>query len=187
MANQSFDEVMRAYEGIIPVPLVDIAKDLGLSVFLTRRFKDSKSGEILKEDGEYMIYINANHPYNRTRFTLAHEIAHFKLHKEFLDEEKEIEDFTGKTFSIKHVTALPREKKTRNQKEIEADNFAAELLMPEDEFVRVWEQKDTIEEVADVFEVSAQAAEIRARVLLAKRQEEAHEKPLSKKPAAAAK
>lgn len=161
------DKVIESYKNVIPVPLVDIARDLGIKVFLTKRFKDSKSGAITKEAGHYVIYLNANHSYGRNRFTFAHELAHFKFDKQFLDSEDEIEDYDGKTFKI---PALSRDQEAEHdERERTADSFAAELLMPEDEFVRVWDQKNTIDEVASFFEVSTQAAEIRARVILEKR------------------
>jgi Zn-dependent peptidase ImmA (M78 family) len=167
--------VLEGYKGIVPVPVVDIAKDLGIEVFLTKRFKDAKSGEITKEDGTYKIYLNANHPYTRNRFTLAHEIAHYKFDRDFLDQEEEIEDFAGKTFTI---PSLERTKTEHDERELKADQFAAELLMPEDEFVRIWEQKATIQEVASFFEVSEHAAEVRARVIQEKRLREGSEEPV---------
>lgn len=171
-----FETVIDSYKNVIPVPLVDIARDLNVKVFLTKRFKDSKSGEITKENGHYVIYLNANHSYGSNRFTLAHELAHFKFDRSFLDAENEIEDYNGKTFKI---PALNHDKEAEHDKrELKADQFAAELLMPEDEFVRVWDQKSTIEEVASFFEVSTQAAEIRARIILEKRLKDRHEKPI---------
>src|ERR1700749_1756075 len=97
--QKDFEAVLENYKGIVPVPLVDIAKDMNVEVFLTTRFKDSKSGEIRKEGSKYVIYLNANHPYERNRFTLAHELAHLKYDKKFLDQEEEIEDFAGTTFA----------------------------------------------------------------------------------------
>jgi Zn-dependent peptidase ImmA (M78 family) len=43
--------------------------------------------------------------------------------------------------------------------------FAAELLMPEEEFRKIFEKSNTIEEIAGYFNVSASAATIRAKSL----------------------
>ena len=172
MEHPNLDNILDNYKGVVPVPLVDIVRDLGIKLFLTKRFKDSKSGEIVKENGTYAIYLNANHPYTRNRFTLAHELAHYTFDRDFLDQEQEIEDFSGKTFSIQ---SLQRTKSDHDARELKADQFAAELLMPEAEFLRVWDQKGTIQEVANFFEVSPKAAEIRARVIQEKRLRAAHD------------
>jgi len=174
MEQDEFDKATEQYKDVVPTPLVDIAKDLGIEVFLTKRFNDSTSGQIQKEGNRYAIYLNANHSYTRNRFTLAHELAHFKYDKNFLEKEEEIEDFKGRTFRI--PSSLPRSKDTlHDERERRADSFAAELLMPEEKFVDIWERKATIQEVADFFEVSPEAAETRARVITAKRSNEGSE------------
>jgi Zn-dependent peptidase ImmA (M78 family) len=178
---KDLDTVLKNYKAMIPVPLVDIAKDLNLDVFLTRRFDDSKAGEIANNKGKYTIHLNANHSYTQNRFTLAHELAHYKFDKDYLEQEQEIEDFSGKTFAI---PILKKDKATEHdERELKADKFAAELLMPEDEFIRIWDQKSTINEVAAFFEVSPEAAEIRAHSLLEKRLRESHGKAVQAKTA----
>lgn len=159
MTDAEIDQVLAKYRDVIPVPVVDIAQELGLKIFLTKTFSDKKSGEIVKENGNYSIYLNADHGYTRSRFTLAHEIAHFRLHKAYLDKTKEIEDFVGTTYS------LSRDKKGRDKKEWEADMLAGEILMPEEAFIRIWNKKATIKEVAEAFNVSESAAYTRAKVL----------------------
>ncbi len=160
-----FDTLYAKYKDKIPFPVVKFAEKLGLKVFVTKNFPDKKSGEIKRKGNEYCVFINGNHSYERNRFTLAHEIAHFKLHKSILDKESSITDFVGETSAI----ALARDKtQARDIQEIEADQLAADMLMPEDEFIRVWNEKNTAMEVASVFAVSKAAAQIRAQTLRAK-------------------
>lgn len=52
------------------------------------------------------------------------------------------------------------------QREAEANKWASKLLMPEDKFKEAWEKYDTIEEVANVFNVSVSAAAVRGDKLL---------------------
>ena len=165
IVDATLAKMLRRYQSNIPVPVVNLARELGLKVFLTKKFPDKKSGEIVKEEGSFSVYLNANHPYARNRFTLAHEIAHYMLHRPYLDRKKEIEDFVGTTYS------LSRDKNNRDLKEWEADMLAGDILMPEAEFVRVWNDKKTVAEVAAVFDVSEQAAYVRAKVLAMERQD----------------
>ena len=51
-------------------------------------------------------------------------------------------------------------------RDINANQFAAELLMPEKKFIEIWQRKTTPEQVAKFFGVSVDAVKIRASVLL---------------------
>ena len=73
-------------------------------------------------DGGFIIAINKYHSYERRRFTLAHEFAHYAMHKEYIIKNKKIID-----------TALFRDRKS--EIENEANEFASKLLMPKDEFI----------------------------------------------------
>ncbi|MDD3506613.1 MAG: ImmA/IrrE family metallo-endopeptidase, partial [Sulfurimonas sp.] len=52
-----------------------------------------------------------------------------------------------------------------NQKEFEADNFAASLLMPKEISIKVWKKTRDIDDFADAMQVSKVAASIRLRNL----------------------
>ena len=46
------------------------------------------SGYIIRESGDdFQIFYNGNHPETRQRFTVAHELAHYLLHKPELSRE----------------------------------------------------------------------------------------------------
>lgn len=110
-----------------PVNVREVIKSVGISVAEAPNEDDGMSGLILKADDKTLIGLNADHPENRKRFTLAHELGHYKLHSKdiFVDPEN--------NFSVKYRT-----KKNGNYdpEEAEANAFAAELLMPED-WVRI--------------------------------------------------
>ena len=159
MTISEITDVLSNYKNIIPVPVADIARDLAIKVFMVHNFPDKKSGEIRKTEAGYEVRLNSKHPYTRNRFTLAHEIAHLNLHKTFLDRQKNLEEFDGMTY------ALSRDKNSLGKKEWEADMLAGEILMPKDEFIKIWNQGKTISEVANIFDVSEGAAYTRAKVL----------------------
>jgi len=50
--------------------------------------------------------------------------------------------------------------------EIDANRIAARLLMPEEQFRKIWKESNSVEAVATKFEVSVGAATIRASNLL---------------------
>lgn len=106
-----------------PVPVVQIVKKLGVRL----RFSplDSElSGMIYIKKGRPIIGVNALHHPNRRRFTIAHECGHLILHKAQITKEIHID----KTFPM-----LMRDSMSAtgvDKMEIEANMFAAELLMP---------------------------------------------------------
>ncbi len=107
-----------------PVPVERIVKTLGA----TLRFSpldDELSGMIYVNDGKPIIGVNALHHPNRQRFTIAHECGHLILHKPQITKEVHID----KAFPM-----LMRDSVSAagvDDMEIEANFFAAELLMPQ--------------------------------------------------------
>lgn len=110
-------------------------------------FDDDMSGLFLKEEGSYIIAVNANHCETRKRFTLAHELGHFALHK----EERLHYD------SMKPDQIFFRAEGVISAHETEANHFAAELLMPEEKVRADFEETPTVTELADLYGVSDQA------------------------------
>ncbi len=102
-----------------PVDLLAMARALGLTVQMDARMSADLSGRIRRGgDGPAGTHIEVNgaHSFNRRRFTLAHEIAHFLLHRDLIGDG--IDD-----------TALYRSRLS-DQTEVEANQLAAQILMP---------------------------------------------------------
>ncbi|WP_104697782.1 MULTISPECIES: ImmA/IrrE family metallo-endopeptidase [unclassified Helicobacter] len=117
-------------------------------------FDSDISGKIeYRNSGIYQIVINKYHSLVRRRFTLAHEFAHFVLHKDFLMQGNKIED--GILFRS--------DNNLNNQREVEANGFAADLLMPQNSFENEIRQGNVkVETLADFFQVSYSAIKYRA-------------------------
>jgi Zn-dependent peptidase ImmA (M78 family) len=166
LLKNQFGEVYKRYEGQYPVPVVSIANDLGINVYQTDDLKADEAGLIRKEDdGRYAIYINVNDNPQRKRFTIAHEIGHFILHKQDLDKSGFID--RRKQPILKRITDSLKDVSSKTQKrEIEANEFAAELLMPQDKFEEVFGKSNDIDKIANYFNVSTAAATIRAKEVL---------------------
>lgn len=139
---------------------VEIANMLGIKVFITKNVSSS----FIAFDNEtkcYGIYINAREKGTRQRFSIAHEIAHFLLHKD-------------KIITLGTVGRQSDFSLTANEEKC-ADNLAGMLLMPEN-CVKDYMQKfnvsyddkldlKIIKEFAKEFEVSLIAGALRLREL----------------------
>lgn len=143
-----------------PVPVRTLAESMGIRV-AEESLEDDVSGMLYRRAGGSLILVNRDHPSNRRRFSLAHEIGHLLLHNAavFIDKKVRI-DFRDSRSAL-----------GVDLDEIQANQFAAALLMPEQ---WVLEQvnaararrnpptdENLIAELAAIFEVSEQAIEHR--------------------------
>lgn len=106
---------IQAHQGMFPIKVGAIAKAFNLIVKAST-LPGNISGEIKETGNEIVIKINRHDVKYRQRFTLAHEIAHFLLHRQYIGDG--ITD--DALFRSKLSTAI----------EIEANNLAADILMP---------------------------------------------------------
>jgi Zn-dependent peptidase ImmA (M78 family) len=86
-------------------------------------FADDLSGVLMRKDHRAVIGVNQAHLPERQRFTIAHELGHLELHKG-----------TPVHFdrAVVHVNLRNSiSSQAVDREEIEANRFAAELLMPE--------------------------------------------------------
>lgn len=135
-----------------PVPVIKIAEQLGVKLKVGP-LPDDLSGFLLHEESNVFIGVNSLHPKTRQAFSVAHEIGHFLLHPtaNFVDR--------GFFYFRNKKSAL-----ATDVREIEANQFAAELLMPES-FVTSFlrgkevdiENESQIQALAKNFGVSTQA------------------------------
>ena len=134
------EEVARLY-GLVVEPF-----DLG----------DDISGVLVIKQGKGFIGYNSKDAPVRQRFTIAHEFGHFVLHRD--DEEL----FVDKSFAV--VFRDSRSSKGEIRKEIEANAFAAALLMPAASLKQEIRKnyfdladEDSLRTLANLFEVSISA------------------------------
>lgn len=107
-----------------PVEVEEIAKHLGATVQLEPGGPDL-SGFLLRDE-EYgtIIGVNDSHHENRQRFTIAHEIGHLLLHA----GERLHVDRAQRGYQVMRRDEVSSQ--GTDESEIEANVFAAELLMP---------------------------------------------------------
>lgn len=106
-----------------PVPVERIVKARGI-VLQYAPLADDLSGMAFIRDGVRIIGVNALHHPNRQRFTIAHELCHHELHPDHLRDEVHVD----KAFRVLLRDDVAAQGTDRL--EIQANAFAAELLMP---------------------------------------------------------
>jgi hypothetical protein len=141
--------------GAAPVSLSSIARSLGVKV-IASVLPDGISGEIRPDpdfEGRFIIRVNKNDPSRRQRFTVAHELAHFLLHRDMIGN--------GVTDDVLYRSTLS------DSREAQANRLAADLLMPQ-ALVDSWLERaqslrveDPVEFLSDKFGVSIAAMKIR--------------------------
>ena len=107
-----------------PVPVERIARVLGATLRYSP-LDEELSGMVYVNEDTSIIGVNALHHPNRQRFTIAHECGHLILHKAQITKEVHVD---------KEFPMLMRDSVSAagiSEMEIEANFFAAELLMPE--------------------------------------------------------
>lgn len=134
-----------------PVRVEEIARSLGIHVQL-QDFPDEVSGALFRAPDHVVIAANSRHHRNRRRFTIAHELGHHLLHPDspaYYDHEHQV----GMHLRAK-VSGTQWD-----SKEIEANRFAAELLMPRRLVLQAIGQASIADasSLAHLFEVSEQA------------------------------
>lgn len=139
----------------MPVKLGAIAKELGIDVKLSS-LPLNISGQIAKTPDGYEIKINRHESRQRQRFTLAHELAHFLLHRDIIDR-------LGGTLTD---NVLYRSGASESI-EFEANRLASQIVMPEPALQAAYSQygknitESMVELLAEQFGVSKAAMEIR--------------------------
>lgn len=153
------------WDGRPPVPVERVAATLGARLRYSP-FDGELAGMLLRDDEKIVIGVNSLHHINRQRFTIAHECGHLLLHK-----GKDVH--IDRSFRINRRDE--RSSKAIDPEEIEANRFAAELLMPYDTLLKDLrdfgididiEDDVQLKELADRYQVSVQALTHRITNLL---------------------
>ena len=141
-----------------PVPVESLAERQGAQISYSP-FEGDLSGMVFRDDAKVIIGVNSLHHPNRQRFTIAHELGHMLLH-------------TGQEIHVDRTYRVNLRDDLSSQavspEEIEANTFAATLLMPEEMLIEDlrgqeidFENEDQLRTLAAKYEVSLQAFNLR--------------------------
>lgn len=138
-----------------PIDPENIAEDEGLQVVYAEfepPFDEEASGFLAPD--ERKIYVNKTIVSRRITFTIAHELAHHLLHTEYVTSDMYV--------------PMPRKNddvETKSAEEVEADTFAANLLVPLN-FLKDYQDVATVSELARLFFVREELVRNRLDLLM---------------------
>lgn len=135
------------------IDIVKLSELLGLNVYSATL--NGYSGYIKFEDGQKNIYVNNSDSKERKRFTIAHELGHYLLHRNLIEKE-------GGTVLYRGING--------NIIEQQANRCAGALLMPKSLVENYFEKLEEpinikIAVLAKIFNVSVDAMYTRLSVL----------------------
>ncbi|ASJ91607.1 ImmA/IrrE family metallo-endopeptidase [Porphyrobacter sp. CACIAM 03H1] len=119
MITDTQRSILQRHLSEVPVKLGALASELGLEVFKSP-LRPGISGLIEPSHSApsgFRIKINRHESVERQRFTLAHEISHFLLHRELIRNGVIDDTMYRSNLSSRH--------------EIEANKLASKIVMPE--------------------------------------------------------
>ncbi|MCB5200953.1 ImmA/IrrE family metallo-endopeptidase [Neorhizobium sp. T786] len=144
--------VISQFQEEIPVKIGEVVKSFGVELKVST-LDIGISGMIFPSSDGHKIVINKHEPSYRQRFTLAHELAHFLLHRHLIG--------SGISDNILYRSKLS------DLYEAEANRLASDILMPVEK-VKELRAELAVERLADVvsplaakFGVSEEAMRIR--------------------------
>jgi len=132
-----------------PVDLVAILRRHGIEYEEVEDFPDTVDALIIEDGAKVYAAVNSRHHLHRRRFSLAHELGHYFLHKDGKFEEP---------ITIDSPPSEEDELGSKDPAESEADLFAGELLVPL-EMLKPHVKKG-IPELSKMFLVSEQVVSI---------------------------
>jgi Zn-dependent peptidase ImmA (M78 family) len=164
--NRKNEKIKQSIENLLklvnahepPIPVERIARLRGVQLKYVP-FEGDMSGLLFQERGHAIIGVNELHPKTRQRFTIAHELGHLELHSH---DELHID----RNYRI-HLRN-ERSSQAIDPAEIDANAFAAELLMPTAMIIRDlkdqtvdFENDELLHSLANRYKVSLQAMILR--------------------------
>lgn len=115
--------IVRRFSEQLPVNVAGLIRELDVDYYEIP-MPAANSGRIEKRGDDFSIFVNANEGPQRKRFTAAHELAHFLLHRDLLPEGTHLDRlFNPQGYEETDGCISPYH-------EVQANQFAANLLMP---------------------------------------------------------
>lgn len=142
-----------------PVDLAAIFSDLGVDY--QELWMDDASGSISRQGDSFAVTVNALESESRRRFTAAHELAHYLLHRDLLGDGKRMH---------RHVDTLYDGEQRgdvifNRAHEVQANRIAAQIVMPKKLVEDKYADNPDAGILAAQFGVSKAAMDIRLKTL----------------------
>lgn len=152
-------DIVQRYAASLPVDIVGLIEALGID-YIEQPMRPGSSGRIDYNDPFCIITVNSDEGPQRRRFTAAHELGHYLLHRDMID-------------GIGHLDRLYSDGGMNNPyaplspaHEVQANQFAADLLMPKGKLRNAFDpDTDNVLELANMCQVSVAAMKIRLKTI----------------------
>lgn len=143
-----------------PLAVEKLAKKLGATIKFSSSLPSNVAGHVIVDPDnpkQCTITLSNNLPENRRRFTVAHELGHYLKHNNWKAEEFTHDGVVGVSQFYRGVEEGGEER--------EANEFAAQLLMPAQMVLEAHRAQISLGEMAERFGVSKLAMKIRIEQL----------------------
>lgn len=151
-------DTIARYQATAPVDVDGLLRELKIPLEKTVDLPADVLGQITAlPNDQYKITINKKDHYFRQRFTMAHELGHLLMHRHLLNngtnDDKAYRSTDRAAFYNPNI---------RSAQETQANQFAANLLMPAELVRSEWERLGPgLKAMAKAFQVSPAAMRIR--------------------------
>ncbi|MCY4674241.1 MAG: ImmA/IrrE family metallo-endopeptidase [Bacteroidetes bacterium] len=136
-----------------PIPVLEIAENNGVNVVFAGFGEYTETLAGYCDFRESRLYVNAHDLHQRQSFTIAHELGHWLLHRDTLSDNPD-----------KYPVLLRFSRPNGDNKlEMEANRFAAHLLVPDHLLKPIRRNVDNVAFLASLFQVSRTMMEIRLK------------------------
>ena len=162
MNNTAFQEALTFAQQVSnPHSPYGLCRVLGIEIISDKPMH--KDGYLVCRDGCKLIFVNSLiHNPHRRKFIVSHEIGHFLLHRDNL-------------YCCDNILEIGTSSINTSHQEYEANRFASEYLMPQEELISLLPSKplqfSDISKIASHFNVSMTSAALRS-VKLSKSEDE---------------
>lgn len=144
-----------------PVNIKAIFAELNIE-YVSDNMRGGASGSITRSGDKFTVTVNALESETRQRFTAAHELAHYLLHRDLMGDGKKMHRHIDTLYSGGQQSG---DVVFNPSHEIEANRIAAQILMPKELVELEHANKPDAGALAAKFGVSRAAMDIRLKTL----------------------
>lgn len=161
LINNLTEEIIKHYEIQIPIQNIDeVVEKMNGLIEVNQDTDNISDGSIKKLSDGFVICVSPYQSAERRKFTIAHELGHLFLHMGYMTNEALWKQQESATYYRNGDSSM----------EYQANEFAAALLMPKDEYKKIMDYNTCgnmvqTSKIADYFGVSVSAASNRGKFL----------------------
>lgn len=146
-----------------PVDLSHMFRDLGIG-YIEKPITSGESGWIERIGDKFNVVVNSNESEARRRFSAAHELAHYLLHRDLMEDGSRMNRHTDRLYGGGSGDDQSCVLFKRHH-EVQANRLAAQIIMPAELVRNKFATQKNSALLAKDFRVSKAAMDIRLKTL----------------------